>query len=130
MGYPAVVEVLRTRVRKADALLFATPEYNRSFSGVLKNAIDWLSRPPEQPLAGKVASVIGASPGALGTVLANYHLRQVLSVLGIYLVPGGEVLVGGVGTKINDEGVLTDDHTRTFLASHLESLLNLAVRLG
>src|SRR5580700_1913013 len=64
-GYPPVVATLRDRVRAADALIFATPEYNRSFPGVLKNAIDWMSRPPAQPLDGKPAAVMGAGPGVL-----------------------------------------------------------------
>jgi chromate reductase len=127
-GYPSSVETLRSLVREADALIFATPEYNRSFSGVLKNAIDWVSRPPEQPFAGKVATVMGAGPGAIGTALANYQLRQVLSILGVHLVPGGEVLVGGAGAKFA-EGILTDDSTKKFLGSHLAALQHLARRL-
>lgn len=128
-GYPAVVEALRTKVREADALIFASPEYNRSISGVLKNAIDWVSRPPEQPFQGKVAGVMGAGPGAIGTALGNYHLRQVLSVLGVHVLPGAEVLVGGAAAKFDAEGNLTDENTRKFLASHLETLMQFAVKL-
>jgi chromate reductase len=128
-GYPAPVEELRTKVRAADALIFASPEYNRSFPGVLKNAIDWVSRPPEQPLNGKVAGLMGAGPGAIGTALANYHLRQVLSVLGVHVVPGAEVLVGSAAAKFDEQGKLTDENTRKFLASHLAVLKNLALKL-
>jgi chromate reductase len=108
-GYPPVVATLRDRVRAADALIFATPEYNRSFPGVLKNAIDWASRRPAQPLDGKPAAVMGAGPGVLGTALANYQLRQVLSVLNVHVVAGLEVLVGGAASKFDGQGRLLDE---------------------
>lgn len=125
-GFPPSVEALRERVRNADALIFATPEYNRSFSGVLKNAIDWISRPPSQPFDGKPALVTGAGPGLLGTALANYQLRQVLSVLGIHVLPGLEVLVGGAGDKFDADGRLIDEPTRETLAKAVVSLGHLA----
>src|SRR5829696_4571521 len=75
-GFPPPVETLRRQIKEADALLFACPEYNYSMSGVLKNAIDWASRPPDQPFAGKPVGIIGASPGRLGSARAQYHLRQ------------------------------------------------------
>lgn len=125
-GFPPCVEALRGKVRAADALIIATPEYNRSFSGVLKNAIDWLSRPPEQPLKGKPALVTGAGPGALGTALANYQLRQVLSVLGVHVLPGMEVLVGGSGEKFDQAGSLTHGLTRDALRRSLAELDALA----
>jgi chromate reductase, NAD(P)H dehydrogenase (quinone) len=127
--YPAIVEELRAKVRRADALVFASPEYNRSFSGVLKNAIDWVSRPPEQPFEGKVASVIGAGPGAIGTALGNYHLRQVLSILSVHVVPGPEVLVGGAAAKFDADGRLTDENTRKVLGTHLAALKTFALRM-
>ncbi|NVN10528.1 NADPH-dependent FMN reductase [Nguyenibacter vanlangensis] len=128
-GFPAVVAELRQSVRDADALLIATPEYNRSISGVLKNAIDWVSRPPDQPFNGKVVAIMGASPGALGTGLAHYHLRQVLSTLGAYAVPGAEMLVGNAATKFDASGALTDDPTRVHLQKLLNQLVVLAGRL-
>lgn len=125
-GFPPAVEALRDRVRNADALIFATPEYNRSFSGVLKNAIDWVSRPPIQPFDGKPALVTGAGPGLLGTALANYQLRQVLSVLNVHVVPGLEVLVGGAMDKFDAEGRLTHEPTREALVKALTALGHLA----
>ena len=125
-GYPPVVERLRARVRRADALIFATPEYNRSFSGVLKNAIDWVSRPPEQPFSGKPALVTGAGPGLLGTALANYQLRQVLSVLGVHVLPGMEFLVGGATDKF-ENGRLVHEPTRTMLAKVMVDLSRFAL---
>ena len=129
-GFPPQVATLREQVQHADALIFATPEYNRSFSGVLKNAIDWVSRPPAQPLRGKPALVIGAGPGALGTALANYHLRQVLSVLYVHVVPGLEVLVGGAAAKFNSQGQLVDAPTREILQKALVELESFARRLS
>ena len=78
---PAAVEQLAQQIRKADALLFATPEYNYSIPGVLKNAIDWLSRVPGSIFAGKPAAIMGASMGGMGTSRSQYHLRQVLILL-------------------------------------------------
>ena len=129
-GFPSTVASLRERVRDADALIFATPEYNRSFSGVLKNAIDWVSRPPAQPFRGKPALVMGAGPGALGTALANYHLRQVLSVLDVHVLPGLEVLVGGAAAKFDGNGQLVDAPTREFLQRSLADLERHARRLS
>ncbi|GBQ87827.1 NADPH-dependent FMN reductase [Gluconacetobacter johannae DSM 13595] len=129
-GFPPVVEDLRRRILEADALLFATPEYNRSVPGVLKNAIDWVSRPPHQPFDGKVAAIVGASPGALGTALAHYHLRQVLSVVGVYVLPAAETLVGGAGAKFDAGGLLTDEATRNVLRDRMTRLVDLATRLA
>jgi chromate reductase len=128
-GYPATVAELRAKVRDADALIFSSPEYNRSFSGILKNAIDWVSRPPEQPFQGKVASVMGVGPGAIGTALANYHLRQVLSVLGVHVLPGAEVLIGGAAEKFDAELKLTDQNASQFLATHLHALMKFASKM-
>src|SRR6516164_4913056 len=75
-GFPPVVEILRQQIKAADALLFATPEYNYSMSGVLKNAIDWASRPPDQPFAGKPVAIIGAGAGMAGTARPQYDLRR------------------------------------------------------
>jgi chromate reductase, NAD(P)H dehydrogenase (quinone) len=129
IGYPPDVAILRDRVRAADALIFATPEYNRSFPGVLKNAIDWLSRAPDQPLDGKPAVVMGAGPGSIGTALANYHLRQVLSVLNVHVLPGPEVLVSGAANKFDAEGKLVDEPTCAFLVRTLVALKRLTNRL-
>src|SRR6266436_1631171 len=75
-GFPPPVETLRRQIAAADALLFVTSEYNYSMAGVLKNAIDWASRPPDQPFAGKPVAILGASMGGFGTARAQYHLRQ------------------------------------------------------
>lgn len=129
-GYPPEVEDFRTRIRRADALLFVTPEYNRSIPGVLKNAIDWASRAPDQPFDDKPVAIMGASPSALGTAFANHHLRQILVYLNAHMLNGPEVLVGGAGAKFDAQGRLTDETTRGFVASHLAGLMRLVRRLG
>jgi chromate reductase len=121
-GFPAPVQDLRDRIKAADALLFATPEYNYSVPGVLKNAIDWASRPPEQPFDGKPIAIMGVSPGALGTARAQYHLRQMFVFLNGYLLNKPEVMIGQAGSRFDVEGHLTDAATRGFLQALLVSL--------
>jgi len=121
-GYPAAVADLREKVVLADALLFASPEFNRGMSGVLKNAIDWLSRLPGPPLLGKPACVMTAATGALAGSLANYDMRRVLSVCGAFVLPGREIMVGDARNKFDGEGNLTDASIREFIETHLNSL--------
>lgn len=126
-GYPSPAEALREQIRAADAVLIATPEYNYSIPGVLKNAIDWASRPPEQPFDGKVVGIIGASPGRLGTARAQMHLRQCFVFLNSTVLNKPEVLVGGASNVIED-GKLTDDTTRGFVADLLKGLADAVAR--
>lgn len=128
-GLPPAVEALRSRIKAADALLIVTPEYNGSIPGVLKNAIDWASRPPEQPFAGKPIALMGASPGLLGTVRAQYHLRQALVGLDGLVMNRPEVMIGQANTRIDAEGQLTDEKTRTFVAALLVALKAWAARV-
>ena len=86
--FPKVVVEFRTRLAQANALLIATPEYNSSISGALKNAIDWASRPPRQPFNGKPVAIMGVSTGNFGTLRAQLHLRQILTHVGA--LPLGE----------------------------------------
>ncbi len=106
-GFPAAVTKLRDQIRAADAVLIATPEYNFSFSGVLKNAIDWVSRPPSQPFDGKIIGIVGASGGRLGTARAQYQLRQVFVFLNGQVLNKPEVMIGGANSAFQD-GKLTD----------------------
>jgi len=121
-GYPPAVQRLRGQLAAADAVLFVTPEYNYSISGVLKNAIDWGSRPPDQPFDGKPVAIMGASGGLLGTARAQYHLRQMLIFLNAYPVNKPEVMIGQAQTKFDESGSLTDEPTREFIRRLLESL--------
>jgi chromate reductase len=121
-GVPAEVEALREAIRAADALLLVTPEYNYSIPGVLKNAIDWASRPPSQPFAGKPAAIMGASPGMLGTARAQYHLRQILGCLDVAVMPRPEAFIGGVAQKFDAEGRLADQPTAEAIGKVLTGL--------
>jgi len=120
-GYPAPVQAFRDQLRDADAVLIVTPEYNYSIPGVLKNAIDWASRPPEQPFDGKIVGIMGASPGRLGTARAQYHLRQCFVFLNSTVLNKPEVMVGGAA-NVFKEGKLTDDATRGFVQDMLKAL--------
>ncbi|HTR96712.1 MAG TPA: NAD(P)H-dependent oxidoreductase [Candidatus Acidoferrales bacterium] len=111
-GIPASVLALKERVRRADGLLLVTPEYNYSVPGVLKNAIDWLSRKPDQPFAGKPAAIMGASNGRFGTVRSQQHLRAVAAAVGLIVLPTPEVMVSNAGETIDAAGRLTDEVTR------------------
>jgi chromate reductase, NAD(P)H dehydrogenase (quinone) len=129
-GFPPVVADLRAKIKAADGLLFATPEYNYSVPGVLKNAIDWASRPPEQPFDGKPIALMGASGGALGTARAQYHLRQIFIFLNGHILNRPEVFIGGAGGKFDAEGKLTDQPTRDFIAAMLVSFEAWIKKLG
>jgi chromate reductase len=118
-GFPPVVADLRARIKAADGLLLATPEYNYSTSGVMKNVIDWASRPPEQPFDGKPIALMGASGGVLGTARAQYHLRQMFIFLNAHILNRPEVFIGGAAGKFDAEGKLTDQPTRDFVAAML-----------
>ena len=121
-GYPGPVDAFRARLAEADALLFVTPEYNYSIPGVLKNAIDWASRPPSQPFDGKPVGIMGASPGVIGTARAQYHLRQMLVFLNAYPINKPEVMIGQAASRFDEAGRLTDEPTRDFVRQHLEAL--------
>jgi chromate reductase len=118
-GYPPPVASLRELIAAADGVLIVTPEYNYSVTGVLKNAIDWASRPPEQPFDGKPIALMGASGGALGTARAQYHLRQMFIFLNAHMLNRPEVMIGGAPSKFDAEGKLTDQATRDFLGTML-----------
>jgi chromate reductase, NAD(P)H dehydrogenase (quinone) len=121
-GFPPAEQALREKIRAADALLIVTPEYNRSMPGVLKNAIDWASRPPDQPFDGKPAAVFGASPGALGTALAQFDLRKCLGVLNALVMNTPSVMIAQAGQKFDDQGRLIDEPTREIVGKLLASL--------
>ena len=121
---PKVIE-FKKQIREADALLFATPEYNYSIPGVLKNAIDWASRPyGDSAWTGKAGAIMGASVGSIATARAQYHLRQVCVFLNIYLLNQPEVMIGNASKRFDSSGNLTDeatiDHIRKMLVSLTE----------
>lgn len=119
--YPAAGTALKEQVRAADAVLFVTPEYNRSVPGVLKNAIDLGSRPyGDSAFAGLPAAVIGTSPGALGTALAQQHLRNVLSYLDMAVLPQPEAFIQFSEGLVEADGRVTRPETREFLEDFLD----------
>lgn len=128
-GFPASVDRLREQIRAADALLLVTPEYNYSMPGVFKNAIDWVSRPPEQPFAGKPAAIMGASPGRLGTARAQYHLRQSLVFLDVRVLNRPEVMISAAHTVFDEDGKLTDEKTKTYIGDLLVALRDWTLKL-
>src|SRR5215468_7870446 len=121
-GFPLPVETFRRQIREADALLFVTPEYNYSISGVLKNAIDWASRPPDQPFAGKPVAMMGAGAGMAGTARAQYDLRKSCVFLDMHPLNKPEVLIGQAQTKFDADGRLTDEAGCGFIRDLLVAL--------
>lgn len=127
-GYPPEVKAFRDAIAAHDGVLFASPEYNYSVSGVLKNAIDWASRAPDMPFDGKTGAVFGASAGALGTARSQRDLRWIMSGLNMYMVNLPHVYVGGAAQKFAD-GKLTDPASRDFIKQLLEGLRDLTLKL-
>jgi chromate reductase, NAD(P)H dehydrogenase (quinone) len=128
---PEKVVELKRRIREADAVLFVTPEYNYSIPGVLKNAIDWASRPyGDSAWSGKPAAVMGASTGAIGTARAQYHLRQVMVFLNMFPLNQPEVMVGGADERFDTVGNLTDEETREYVRLLVQSLADWTRRIG
>ena len=120
-GFPAPVTAMAEAIRAADGVLFVTPEYNYSIPGGLKNAIDWLSRLPNQPFAGKPMAIQSASMGALGGARAQYHLRQSVVFLDALVLNRPEVTVATAQTKISEAGEITDEATRGFIQAQLKA---------
>ncbi len=122
-GDPAEVAAFREAITRADGLLIACPEYNHGVTGVLKNAIDWASRPPRNSaLNGKRVGIIGASPGMTGTARAQSQLRQAFVFTNTHAMLQPEILVARVKEKFDSDGRLTDDTTRKFLGKYMEAL--------
>jgi chromate reductase len=127
---PTRVTELKAKVRAADAILFATPEYNYSIPGVLKNAIDWASRPyGDNAWQGKPVAVMGASVGILGSARAQYHLRQCFVFLNMYPVNQPEVLIASAAQRFNERGELTDETSRELIRKLLAELMAWTKRL-
>jgi chromate reductase len=128
-GFPAPVQRLGKAILEADALLIVTPEYNFSIPGVLKNAIDWVSRMQPQPFDGKPVAIMGAAMGPLGTGRAQYDLRKMLVYLNAHTVNKPEVFIGMAQNKFDAEGKLTDETTRGFIKQLTEALAAWTIKL-
>lgn len=119
---PPAVRDFKQRVAAADAVLFVTPEYNRSVPGVLKNAIDIASRPYGQSAwNGKPGAVVSVSPGAIGGFGANQHLRQSMVFLNVPMLQQPEAYIGGAGNMFDDKGNIASDTTRDFMEKFLQA---------
>jgi chromate reductase, NAD(P)H dehydrogenase (quinone) len=121
---PEKVIELKAEVRAADAILFVTLEYNYSIPGVLKNAIDWASRPyGDSAWEGKPVAVMGASVGVIGTARAQYHLRQMFVFLDMYPINGPEVMIGNAPQRFDENGNLTDETSKELIRQLLQNLV-------
>lgn len=128
---PAAVIDMKAKIRAADAILLVTPEYNYSIPGVLKNAIDWASRPyGDSAWKGKPVAIMGASVGALGTARAQYHLRQCFVFLDMPVVNQPEVMISAAASKFDQSGNLTDDTAKKLIGQLLTNLCELARKHG
>ena len=124
---PQKVVDLKARIRAADAILLVTPEYNYSVPGVLKNAIDWASRPyGDSAWTGKPVAIMGASIGTLGTARAQYHLRQMFVFLNMEPVNQPEVMIANAGKSFDEQGNLTDEASKKLIRQLLQNLVNRA----
>jgi len=120
---PGKVVQFKARIRAADAILFVTPEYNYSIPGVLKNAIDWASRPyGDSAWEGKPVAIMGASPGMLGTARAQYHLRQCFVFLNMVPLNKPEVMIANASERFDETGNLIDEDTRAHIQKLVEAL--------
>jgi chromate reductase len=130
MDMPEKVTEFKSKIREANAILIATPEYNYSIPGVLKNAIDFASRPyGDNPFDDKPVAIMSASIGMLGGARAQYHLRQMFVFLNMHPVNGPEVIVTFAQNKFDANGKLIDENTNKFLKQLLENLANWTRRL-
>jgi chromate reductase len=127
---PQKVKEFKSKIKAADAILIATPEYNYSIPGVLKNAIDWASRPyVDNAFNGKTVALMGASTGMLGTARAQYHLRQSFLFLNMFPINRPEVFVSFAPEKFDANGNLKDEKAKKLIAELLENLTNWTLKL-
>jgi chromate reductase, NAD(P)H dehydrogenase (quinone) len=124
IGFPESVQTLKTIVEASDILLIASPEYNHSISGALKNAIDWLSR-RKNSLDGKTAAIFGASTGIFGTIRGQVHLRQILTALNVTMVSQPQIFIRLANEAFNSDGTLID----VKLHNQLKELINKTINL-
>jgi chromate reductase len=130
-GFPADVTALADAVRAADGVIFCTPEYNFSLPGGLKNAIDWVSRLPNQPFAGKPIAIQSASPGPLGGGRVQYDLRRMMVFLDALTLNKPEIFVGNCASKFDAATrALTDETTREFIRKQLAAFATFIDRHG
>ena len=128
-GLPPSVVSLGEQIASADAVMIATPEYNYSIPGVLKNAIDWLSKIDKQPFDRKPMAILGASMGAMGTARSQYDLRKVFVFLNAHLLNHPEIMIASAHARFDADGNMTDEKTREMIAAQIVALQEWAMRL-
>jgi chromate reductase, NAD(P)H dehydrogenase (quinone) len=128
-GWPEPVERLKQDVAKCDAVLFASPEYNYSISGALKNSIDWLSRYKDQPFKWKPGAFLSCTGGPLGGGRSFAELRKILVSLNFMMMPPPDAFIGNAAQKFDAEGKLTDEATKKFLTDHMKNLQDWTTRI-
>lgn len=128
-GMPAAVKALREKIAAADGILVATPEYNFSVPAVLKNAIDWCSRAPNQAFQDKPMAILSAATGPLGGARVQYDLRRILTPLWAHVLPRPEVFIGQAASKFDAQGKLVDETTAGFLRELLQGFQAWIVRI-
>ena len=129
-GLPAPVAALRERLRRADGVVIATPEYNFSVPGGLKNVLDWLSRGDDQPWALKPVAILSASPGPLGGARVQYDLRKVMLFLNAAVLIKPEVFIGACAGKFDTLGNCSDETTRNFVAAQMKAFEHWIAAVG
>ena len=130
-GFPAGVNALADAIRAADGVIFCTPEYNFSTPGGLKNAIDWVSRLPNQPFAGKPVALQSASPGPVGGARVQYDLRKSMMFLDAFTLNKPEIFIGNCAGKFDEKsGELKDEATRGFIKQQLAAFVTFIARLA
>jgi len=130
-GFPAAVNALADAIRAADGVIIVTPEYNFSIPGGLKNAIDWVSRLPNQPFAGKPIALQSASPGPLGGGRVQYDLRRAMVFLDAFVLNKPEIFIGNCASKLDEKtGEIKDEATRNFIKQQLAAFATFIDRHG
>jgi chromate reductase len=130
-GFPGPVTTLADAIRAADGVIIVTPEYNFSIPGGLKNAIDWVSRLPSQPFAGKPIALQSVSPGPLGGGRVQYDLRRAMVFLDAFVLNKPEIFIGGCASKFDEKtGAITDEATRNFLKQQLAAFVKFIALLA
>jgi chromate reductase, NAD(P)H dehydrogenase (quinone) len=130
-GFPAPVNVLADAIRAADGVIFCTPEYNFSMPGALKNAIDWVSRLPNQPFAGKPVALQSVSPGPVGGARMQYDLRKSMMFLDAFALNKPEIFIGNCAARIDEKtGEIKDEATRGFIKQQLAAFATFIARVA
>ena len=130
-GFPAPVNTLADAIRAADGVIIVTPEYNFSIPGGLKNALDWVSRLPGQPFAGKPVALQSASPGPLGGGRVQYDLRRAMVFLDAFVLNKPEIFIGGCAAKLDEKtGAITDETTRNFIKQQLAAFVKFIAQVA